>query len=284
LHAPNYRPLLLRVGLVLGVAGLLAGCGASLDSQFGAGLAQDTEAGKAAPEKVAETTPVGAAETKPVRKINGTAAKAAGASGSVEDFKAVGNAAIQGSTPGNSAYKIGPLDVLDVTVFKVKDLESHVQVAESGTINLPLVGEVPAAGRTAQEIERDLEKRLGAKYLKNPQVTIYVKEYNSQRLTVEGAVKKPGVYPLKGKTTLLQAIAMAEGQNTDLASSNVVVFRKTDGQRTAARFDVDEIRAGTTEDPTMRQGDVVVVETSTGKVAFNNVVKVIPIATLFRPF
>src|SRR5262249_53321396 len=135
-----------------------------------------------------------------------------------------------------------------------------------------------------QEIERDLEKRLGAKYLKNPQVTVYVKEYNSQRLTVEGAVKRPGVYPLKGKTTLLQAIALAEGQNTDLSSGNVFVFRRADGQRTAARFDVDEIRAGTVEDPIMRQGDVVIVETSSGKVAFNNFVKVLPVATLFRPF
>jgi polysaccharide export outer membrane protein len=274
----------LRVALVLGAVELLAGCGASLNSQFGAGLAQDTEAGKVAQEQVVDATPAAAAETKPARKASGAAPKTAATSGSVEDFKAVGNAAIQGSTPGNSAYKIGPLDVLDVTVFKVKDLESHVQVAESGTINLPLVGEVQAAGRTAQEIERDLEKRLGAKYLKNPQVTIYVKEYNSQRLTVEGAVRKPGVYPVKGKTTLLQAIAMAEGQNPDLASSEVVVFRKTDGQRTAARFDVDEIRAGTAEDPIMRQGDVVVVETSAGKVAFNNVVKVLPVATLFRPF
>jgi polysaccharide export outer membrane protein len=271
----------LRVALVLCAAELLAGCGASLNSQFGAGLAQDTEAAKAAQEQVADATPVAAAESKPARKAS---PKTAATSGSVEDFKAVGNAAIQGSTPGNSAYKIGPLDVLDVTVFKVKDLESHVQVAESGTINLPLVGEVPAAGRTAQEIERDLEKRLGAKYLKNPQVTIYVKEYNSQRLTVEGAVKRPGVYPLKGNTTLLQAIAMAEGQNPDLASSNVVIFRKTDGKRTAARFDVDDIRAGSAEDPLMRQGDVVVVETSAGKVAFNNVVKVLPVATLFRPF
>jgi polysaccharide export outer membrane protein len=234
--------------------GSLIGCGASLDEQLGAGLAGDEPASTGEP----------AADAK--------------------QLKVAGDAFISKSTPGNSAYKIGPLDVLEVSVFKVKDLSSSVQVAESGTINLPLVGEVPAAGRTAQEVERDLVARLGAKYLKSPQVTVYIKEYNSQRLTVEGAVKKPGVYPLKGKTTLLQCIAMAEGQDQTTASSSVIVFRRTEGKRSVARFDVEEIRAGRAEDPFMQQGDVIVVDTSTGKVAFNNVVKVIPLANLFRPF
>jgi polysaccharide export outer membrane protein len=273
--------------LVVVLAGSLAGCGASLDNQFKAVLSESSEPGKAAQTQglgeVAEAPPEGAPAAANKEKRTSTGGKGPQSEGA-GDFKLTAEKAMQATTPGNSAYKIGPLDVLEVKVFKVKDLESQVQVAESGTINLPLVGEVPATGRTAQEIERDLEKRLGAKYLKNPQVTVYVREYNSQRLTVEGAVKRPGVYPLKGKTTLLQAIALAEGQNTDLSSGSVLVFRRADGQRTAARFDADEIRAGTVEDPIMRQGDVVVVETSTGKVAFNNIVKVLPVATLFRPF
>jgi polysaccharide export outer membrane protein len=94
--------------------------------------------------------------------------------------------------PSSSAYKIGPLDVLDISVFKVAELSKSVQVADGGTINLPLVGEVPAAGKTAQEVETDLTAKLGAKYLQSPQVTVFVKEYNSQRVTVDGAVKKPG--------------------------------------------------------------------------------------------
>jgi polysaccharide export outer membrane protein len=267
---------------VVALAGLLAGCGASLDSQF-AKLSDASEPGKETQSQgqsqIAEA-PVDAASKSSGKVKPGKG----GQTDDRGDFKLTADAVMKAATPGNSAYKIGPLDVLEVKVFKVKDLESQVQVAESGTVNLPLVGEVPAAGRTAQEIERDLEKRLGAKFLKNPQVTVYVKEYNSQRLTVEGAVKRPGVYPLKGKTTLLQAIALAEGQNTDVSSSSVVVFRRTDGQRTAARFDVDEIREGKVEDPIMHQNDVVVVETSSAKVAFNNVVKVLPVAGLFRPF
>ena len=87
----------------------------------------------------------------------------------------------------NSAYKIGPLDTLDISVFQVPDLTKSVQVSGTGTINLPLVGEIAVAGRTAQEVERDLTSRLGAKYLQNPQVTVYVKDYNSQRVTITGA-------------------------------------------------------------------------------------------------
>jgi polysaccharide export outer membrane protein len=267
---------------VVALAGLLAGCGASLDNQF-AKLSDASEPGK---ETQSQGQPqIAEAPSDAASKSFGKVKPAKGVqTDDGGNFKLTADAVMKAATPGNSAYKIGPLDVLEVKVFKVKDLESQVQVAETGTINLPLVGEVPAAGRTAQEIERDLEKRLGAKYLKNPQVTIYVREYNSQRLTVEGAVKRPGVYPLKGKTTLLQAIAMAEGQNADVSSSTVVVFRRIDGRRNAARFDVDEIREGKVEDPVMQQNDVVVVETSSAKVAFNNVVKVIPVAGLFRPF
>ena len=173
------------------------------------------------------------------------------------------------STPGSKSYKVGPQDVLEISVFKVPELSKTVQVAEAGSINLPLVGEIPAAGRTAQEIERDLTKKLGDKYLQSPQVTVFVKEYNSQRVTVDGAVRKPGVFPIRGETSLVQAIAMAQGTDTNIASSNVVVFRTIDGKRSAARFDLDEIRDGNAQDPIMQEGDVVVVDTSTGKMMLN---------------
>ncbi len=167
--------------------------------------------------------------------------------------------------PGSSAYKIGPQDVLDVSVFKVPELSRSVQVADSGTVNLPLVGEVPAAGRTAQEMERDLESKLGKKYLQSPQVSVYIKEYNSQRVTIDGAVKKPGVYPIKGKSTFLQVIAMAESVNPD-ASDEIVIFREINGKRSAAKFDISEIRAGHADDPPVQAGDLIVADTSTAKI------------------
>src|SRR6516162_10276568 len=83
--------------------------------------------------------------------------------------------------PQKDAYTVGAMDILDISVFKVPELSKSVQVADTGTINMPLLGEVPAAGKTAQEIEQDLTRKLGAKYLKSPQVTVFVKDHNSQR-------------------------------------------------------------------------------------------------------
>lgn len=180
-------------------------------------------------------------------------------------------------TPGNTGYKVGPQDVLDITVFKAPDLSKSVQIAEVGTINVPLVGEVFVAGKTAAEVEHDLEAKLGAKYLKSPQVTIFVKEYNSQRVTVEGAVKKPVVYPIHGRNSLLESIAMAEGLDRETASSSVVIFRTTNGVRSATRFDIDDIRSGRSEDPQVQQRDIIVVEDSTAKTAFQTFTKVAPV-------
>lgn len=188
------------------------------------------------------------------------------------------------ATVGNGAtsggYKIGPYDVLEVTVFKVPELTKNVQVADSGSINLPLVGELPAAGRTAQDVERDLTRKLGAKYLQSPQVSVFVKEFNSQRITIDGSVKKPGVFPYRNQVSLLQAIAMADGLDKD-SDSTVVVFRTTGGKKEAARFDVAEIRDGKTQDPELQPGDTVIAGQSMIKTTFNNVLRVLPSAGLF---
>lgn len=192
----------------------------------------------------------------------------------------VDKAASATTAPSSDAYKIGSSDVLDISVFKVPELSKTVQVADTGTINLPLVGEIPAAGRTAQEVERDLTARLGAKYLQNPQVTVYVKEYNSQSVTISGAVIKPGVYPIRSKTSLLQIIAMAQGFNPG-SDSTVLVLREGNGKRSAARFDVDEIQNGRVQDPTIQSGDVIVAGTSAIKKGFETIMKVLPAAGLF---
>src|SRR5580700_174578 len=206
-----------------------------------------------------------------------TAAHSSAASAAADKLTSV-------ATPGNAAYKIGPADVLDISVFKVPDLAKTVQVADDGTINYPLIGEVPVAGKTAHDLERDLAQRLGVKYLRSPQVSVLVKVFNSQRVTVSGSVKTAGVYGIKGNTTLLQVLAMAGDVDNTVASGDVVVFRTTDGQHTAARFDVDALKAGKADDPQMQPGDVVVVDTSATKVALGNVLKMLPIATTAAVF
>ncbi len=191
-----------------------------------------------------------------------------------------GTTRTDGGSFAAAVYKIGPGDVLDVSVFKVPELGRTVTVADTGTVNLPLTGEIVAVGRTPQDVEREVTRKLGAKYLQSPQVTVSIKEYNSQRVTVDGAVKRPGVFPYRSSVSLLQVIAMADGldANSDAA---VVVFRQTAGERQAARFDIDAIRNGEAPDPAVKPGDVVVVGSSAAKEAFNNVLKVLPLAGLF---
>jgi polysaccharide export outer membrane protein len=185
------------------------------------------------------------------------------------------------STPGSEGYRIGPQDVLDISVYQAPDLAKTVQVAETGTINLPLVGDIRAGGVTAQELERALKTKLSAKYFQNPQVTVFVKEYNSQRVTVEGSVQKPGVYPYRGPVSLLQLIATAGGMNDVADGSDVMVFRTATGARQAAKFDVDAIKAGTAADPPIVQGDVVIVNSSTGKKFYQDILKTLPLVGVF---
>jgi polysaccharide export outer membrane protein len=231
----------------------LNGCGTSLSTEF-------ANLDKSASQKEAPPSRLSAKDAKPLARAADKLTSSA--------------------TPGSSGYKIGPLDVVEFSVFKVPELTRVAQVNETGTVNLPLVGEVQAAGRTAHEVERHLADQLGKKYLQSPQVTILVKEYNSQRVTVEGAVKRPGVYPLRGKTSLLQVIATAEG--LDVASdTTVVVFRHVEGKRLAAKFDIGDIRSGSASDPPIQSGDVIVAPSSAMRGTFDLILKSLPIATVF---
>jgi polysaccharide export outer membrane protein len=248
--------------LAVACAAWVAGCAGSSNSAAPAGLSDN-----AAPNYSSESAVAAPATFTPTAAVHSTPAAEAAAK------------LTSAGTPGSNAYKIGPLDVLDVAVFKVPDLSKTVQVGEDGTITYPLIGQVHAAGRTAHDLEVDLKHKLGEKYLRSPQINVLVKEYNSQRVTISGAVKTTGVYAIKGRTTLLQVIAMAGDIDGSTASGDIVVFRTVDGQRTAARFEADLIKNGKADDPEMLPGDVVVVDTSATKVALSNVLRVLPLAT-----
>ncbi|MEZ5851434.1 MAG: polysaccharide biosynthesis/export family protein [Hyphomicrobiaceae bacterium] len=182
--------------------------------------------------------------------------------------------------PVSAAYKIGPLDVLEITVFKVPELSKTAQVSERGTFNFPLVGEMDASGKTPREVEQSLARALGAKYLQNPQVGVFVKEYNSKRITFEGQVKKPGVYPMQGGLTLLQALATAGGLEA-VSDDTVLILRSENGQRSAARFEVSDIRDGKAQDPQLKPGDVIVAGKSSIKEGWGNFIKLLPLASVF---
>ena len=187
------------------------------------------------------------------------------------------------NTPDPSGYRIGTMDVLDITVYRVPELSKTIQVGDSGIVNLPLVGDVVAGGRSALEVERELARRLGEKYLQNPQVTVLVREFNSQRATVEGAVRRPGVFPLRGRTTLMQLAAQSGGVDDEVASGAITIFRANGDKKETLHYDLAEIRSGSLADPDVQSGDLIVVDVSAGKQAFNNIIRLSPVGQALRP-
>lgn len=188
-----------------------------------------------------------------------------------------------GAYEGATDYHIGAQDLLQISVFGIEDLDHTARVNSDGHISMPLIGSVMAGGKTIPELEVVIGDKLKAgKYINEPHVSVFVEEYASQRVTVEGSVKKPGIYPITGKTSLLQAIAMAEGLDELANLEQVVIFRQVDGKRAAAVFDLAQVRSGAMDDPLIYGDDIVVVEQSGGKSAFKRLIQAIPALGVFR--
>lgn len=179
-------------------------------------------------------------------------------------------------------YVIGPLDTLDIGVFQEPDLSiKGVPVDVSGNISMPLIRTVQAAGLTTEQLARDLQSRL-LKYYVRPEVTVVVATSVSQRVTVQGQVEEPGVYDIKGPTTLLNVIALAKGENRTAAMKEVVVFRTIDSKRMAAVFDLGRIRRGEDADPRILGNDIVIVGYSNVKGLWRDVLQAAPLFNAFR--
>lgn len=188
----------------------------------------------------------------------------------------------QSSGPEASDYQIGPADKLSVTVFQVEDLSfEEIFVDASGRLQLPLLGSVQAAGLTPAELSTELERRLGERYLRNPRVSVSVSEAASQKITVDGAVMKPGVYEMRGRTSLLQAVAMAEGGTRIADLKKVAVFRTVEGRRMIAVFDLVAIRRGEMPDPVVLGDDIVVVDTSRLNARYRDIIEILPGLSIF---
>lgn len=199
-----------------------------------------------------------------------------------EVMRAPDTTSASGVYKGGTDYRIGAQDLLEVTVFGLKDFDREVRVNSNGQISLPLVGVVKAGGVTIPDLEKDIATRLQQGFLQDPQVSVFVKEFTSQQVTLEGSLEKPGVYPIKGRTSLLQAIALAEGV-TDLADLHgVVIFRTVKGKRMGAVFDLAKVRAGVAPDPQIYGDDLIVVEKSGSKSAYREFIQSAPAFNIFR--
>jgi polysaccharide export outer membrane protein len=182
-------------------------------------------------------------------------------------------------------YRIGATDLLTVSVFQVPDLSfEEIRVDASGNLQMPMIGSIQAAGLTPNELSNDIARRLGERYLRNPQVTVTVKEAASQKVTIDGAVTQPGVYEMRGRTTLMQAVAMARGPLREANVRSVAVFREVDGRRMVAVFDLVAIRNGQAEDPVILGDDVVVVDISRTNALVRDAVQALPALAIFQVF
>jgi polysaccharide export outer membrane protein len=158
-------------------------------------------------------------------------------------------------------YVIGPGDVLQISVWKNEALSRVVPVRPDGKISIPMLHDVQAAGLTAMQL-RDKIARALAEFLPNPEISVAVTEVHSLRVSVLGEVQKPGVLELRGRTTILEAIAMAGGFRDFASPSKITVIRVDDrGQTERIRFNYNKAISNSPEEPNLvlRSGDVIVV-------------------------
>ena len=183
-----------------------------------------------------------------------------------------------------SNYKIAPMDQLAIKVFKQQDLTGDYDVDLAGRISLPFIGEIEAANITTAELDDRLTAKLGEKYLENPDVAVSIKKSTARVVTVDGAVRESGSFPVAGPMSLIQAVALAKGPTEEANPRRVAVFRTIQGQRQAAAFDLTAIRRGQSPDPQVYPGDIIVVDGSGIKAFQKQVLQNLPILSIFRPF
>ena len=190
---------------------------------------------------------------------------------------------VKSDAPGEDIIRAG--DHLAILVLGEPELTSDAYIVDSkGTIQVPLAGEILVAGRNPGEVRDDVTRRLGSRYIRNPQVTVSVSTRRRTTFAVEGDVREPGIFEALPGTTLLGAVAQAKS-TTDTAKLNeVMIFRLLDGQRIGARFDLTEIRDGRAADPVILGGDTVVVGRSGLKNGFKQFLQAVPLFNLFYIF
>lgn len=177
-------------------------------------------------------------------------------------------------------YLIGPFDKLSIDVFGIENLSRReVQADASGQFSFPLAGTIDAGGKTPAEVEAIIAQRLRNNFVRDPQVTVNLRETVSQVITVDGQVRDPGLYPVVGQMTLIRAISTAKGVTEFARLEDVVVFRTVGGRRYAALYNLKAIRRGAYPDPEVYANDIVVVGESSARRLFRDMLTLLPVLT-----
>lgn len=183
-------------------------------------------------------------------------------------------------------YRIGVADLLETSVFRAEEFSRPARVDSGGYISLPLLGNIKVEGLTPVQAEQRIAELLRQKYLQNPQVTVFVKEYSSQKITLDGSFKTPGVYPITaGQINLIQALALGNGLDDLADPAKVVLFRKTGDRVKAYQLNVNAIRKGESKTPYLRNNDIIVAHRSDSRYWLKEVSSSVSnITNILRPF
>jgi len=216
------------------------------------------------------------AEQLPVQDTTVEAQRVSWMKGSLPDIQKT-------STREIKAPLIRPNDTVHIDIYEVPKLGGEFEVGSNGKIKVPLLGPVEAAGFTSQELSGHLEAALGLNYLQNPQVNVKLEpaEHTVDKVSIDGAVKKPGIYDVPEGTTLMKAIAQSGGVNEFADLSKVIIFREIDNERVAARYNVARIRKGKEPDPIIFGNDIILIEDSGIKRSRREIVQSLPLFLLF---
>lgn len=165
-------------------------------------------------------------------------------------------------TPGFE-YRIGRQDLIEIRVFELDELDQTVRVSDDGTISVPLLGRLQVAGLTKGEFEDMLARLLEERFVRDPQVTVFVLEYESRKVAVSGAVKTPGTYEMLGPKTLLEMISLAGGLDKDYADEIIIFRQDSEGTTHRVPIDLEELvyAANPALNVSLAPGDIVYVPT-----------------------
>lgn len=196
---------------------------------------------------------------------------------------------------GPAAYAAIPIKVIDPTIGTIasgdrlsikvlgeSDLTSDQYLVDAaGIIEMPLIGDIKAEGRTVEAIRDEIARRLGQRFIRDPQVVVSIAQHHREVFTVEGQVREPGRYEVASDMTLLGAIATAKGTGASAKISETIVLRESNGQHLAGRFNIDQVRMGRVPDPQIISGDKIVVGYSAVKGALHDFLQAAPLFNLF---
>lgn len=187
--------------------------------------------------------------------------------------------------PAGVTGHIGPDDLLDITVLDAPELTRETRVSSEGYVSMPLIGAVPATGKTTQQLSDAIAAKLRGKYMVDPQVSVEVKEMRSRAVFVLGEVKQPGSYPITGseQLTVLRALALGSGLTPTAARGSARIIRvDAAGGRKEIPVDLGKVLAGKATDPPMQPNDILLVPSSSGRTVARGVLDAVIRMITFR--